>query len=223
MNKNEHPGREVGDDEMQEEGSSPRDSEGWHDGAEEPPWVEDLRILARREQFRLAAQLVACEFSRLPWVQRVVLIGSVAALPQRERPRWRRRGAGALIWHDPKDVDLAVWVTDAHGLAELRRARSRAVDELLHRTGLGVAHHQVDVFILDARSNEYLGCLCIFGQCPKGKPECLAPRCGDRPFLRQFPDFHFDPIASVSPGTVTLFDRRLEGSGFAFDDGDVPF
>lgn len=223
MNKKEHSGREVGDDEMQEEGSSPGDSEGWHDGENGPPWVEDLRVLARREPFRLAAQLVAREFGRFPWVQRVALIGSVAALPERERPRWRRRRRKELAWHDPKDVDLAVWVTNRDNLTELRRARSRAVDELCHRTGLGVAHHQVDVFILDARSDESLGCLCIFGRCPKGKPVCRVPHCGDRQFLRQFADMHFDPIAAVSPGVVTLFDRRLERPEFGFDGGDVLF
>ena len=72
-------------------------------------------------------------------------------------------------------------------------------------------------------SNEYLGCLCIFGQCPKGKPECLVPHCGGRPFLRQFTDFHFDPIAVAPSRPITLFDRRLEGPDFAFDDVDVPF
>jgi hypothetical protein len=197
MNKKEEPGRHDGGEEVHEEGSSPRDSDGWLDGSHEPPWVEDLRILARREQFRLAAQLVAGEFSRLPSVHRVALIGSVAALPERDRPRVRRRSSNASTWHDPKDVDLAVWVTDARGLADLRRARSRAVDELFHRTG--------------------------FGQCPKGKRECLVPHCGDRRFLRQFADFHFDPVAAVSPGAVTLFDRRLEGLEFTCDDVEIPF
>jgi hypothetical protein len=86
-------------------------------------------------------------------------------LPTRRATRRRRGGSKELTWHEPKDVDLAVWVTEVDNLGELRKARSRAVAELFARMGLGVAHHQVDVFILDAGSNEYRGCLCIFGQC----------------------------------------------------------
>jgi hypothetical protein len=209
MTRKHEPGRDA----AAPEGSSSNPDSERYGGSNEPPWVEDLRVLAQREQFRLAAQLVAREFSALVWVQRVALIGSVAALPKRERPRWRRRGSGALTWHEPKDVDLAVCVTATDHLTELRKARSRGVDELVARTGLGVAHHQVDVFILDAASGEYLGCLCIFGQCPKGKPECSVPHCGARPFLRQFSDFHFDPTSASSPGAVTLFDRRLKEPG----------
>jgi hypothetical protein len=37
MNKKEHSGREVGDDEMEEEGSSPGDPEGWFDRRLERP------------------------------------------------------------------------------------------------------------------------------------------------------------------------------------------
>lgn len=180
----------------------------WADAGDEPPWVEDLRVLARRETFRLAAQLVALEFSKIPFVERVALIGSVAGLPVRERPRRHVRGSDRLTWHEPKDVDLAVWVTAFDDLTALRRARSRAVAWLFDKTGLGVAHHQVEVFLFDANSDEYRGVLCVFGQCPKGKRECLVPHCGEAPFLQQVERFDFRPAALEADRSLVLFDRR---------------
>ncbi len=180
----------------------------WDDPDKEPAWVEDIRVLARREVFRLAAQMVARELSALACVQRVVLIGSVAAPPVRERRR-RRRGSSTQTWHEPKDVDLAVWLTSFDDLTALRRARSRAVAHLLEATDLGVAHHQVDMFLIESPSNEYRGVLCIFGECPKGKRDCSVDRCGEKPFLRQFEDFRFR-LQALDPGrTLVLFERGI--------------
>jgi hypothetical protein len=105
---------------------------------------EDLQVLVRREQLRVAAQLVARAFAELAFVERVALIGSVATPPGREQPRRRRSRSRSLVWRDPKDVDLAVWVTALDDLKGLQRARGRAVARLFEETGFGVAHHQVD-------------------------------------------------------------------------------
>jgi hypothetical protein len=35
----------------------------------------------------------------------------------------------------------------------------------------------------------YLGRLCYFAQCPKGKPDCRVEGCGAMPFLKQHEDF----------------------------------
>jgi hypothetical protein len=43
---------------------------------------------------------------RLPLGPTGGAIASVAALPERERSRWRPRGSHELTWHEPKDVDL---------------------------------------------------------------------------------------------------------------------
>jgi hypothetical protein len=76
----------------------------------------------------------------------------------------------------------------------------------------GVAHHQVDVHILDAESGVYRGRQCIFGQCPKpGKRECLVPGCGAQPFLQQFERYRFNPAQFEGESKVILFDRA---SGF---------
>lgn len=81
------------------------------------------------------------------------------------------------------------------------------MNALLDETGFGVAHHQVDAFLIDPGSDRYLGRLCHFGTCPKGKPECRVPGCGSALFLRQHEEFVFDP-RSLDPSRCTLlFDR----------------
>jgi hypothetical protein len=169
---------------------------------------EDRLLLRRQESFRAGADYVAFAFARLPCVERVVLIGSVAQPLRREVPRFRKfRRAGVALWHDCKDVDLAVWVADTGQLESLRKALGRAVNALFAEIETGVAHHQVDVFLLEPATDRYLGRLCHFGTCPKGKPECHVPGCGASPFLRQHDDFVFDPRSLDPVRSIVLFDR----------------
>jgi hypothetical protein len=76
------------------------------------------------------------------------------------------------------------------------------------------------VFLLEPRTDRYLGRLCHFGACPKGKPECLVPGCGAALFLRQHDGFVFD-ARSLDNGGIVLFDRA-RGLPSAADD-DLPF
>ncbi|MEA2562096.1 MAG: hypothetical protein QOH06_3600 [Acidobacteriota bacterium] len=170
---------------------------------------EEDRSLARRQQeFRVAADYVATALAQLPMVDRVVLFGSVARPLRREVPRFKKfRRAGVELLHECKDVDLAVWVSDTHHLELLRKSVSRAVNDLFAAEEIGVAHHQVDVFLLEPGSDRYLGRLCHFGTCPKGKPECAIPGCGARSFLRQHEGFVFDPRSLTAARSVVLFDR----------------
>ena len=65
--------------------------------------------------------------------------------------------------------------------------------------------------IFDA-SGPYRGRVCVFGQCPKaGKLECLVPNCGEKPFLRQLDNYHFNGDKFERAPKVMLFDR---GEGF---------
>jgi hypothetical protein len=194
--------------------------------SEEEIVEEDRLLLRRQEEFRAAADYVATAFARLPAVERVVLFGSVAQPPCREVPRFTRfRRKGIALWHECKDVDLAVWVSDVSDLRALQKARSRALNDLTDETGKGVAHHQVDAFLLEPRSERYLGRLCHFGTCPKGKPECRVPGCGTALFLRQHEEFAFDP-GSLDPGrSVLLFDRARSFGPPPLDRwrDDIPF
>jgi hypothetical protein len=102
-------------------------------------------------------------FEEQPSVKRIALFGSVASPPTIEPcGRWR----GHI--HEPKDVDLAVWLDPVGDLD-----------------------------------------LCGFNQCPKHKPECRVPGCGEVPFLRHHEGFEFDAARSLRPDRVlVLFERR---------------
>ena len=174
---------------------------------------ENRAMLKRRDAFRRVAEMAATGFGKLPFVEKVVLFGSVAAPPTKEVPRFSRlRRARVEIYHECKDVDLAVWVSDLSQLRGLKRVVSNATNVfnqlICHQEMLpGVAHHQVDVFIFEPGTNRYLGRLCTFGQCPKGKPECQVPGCGAQPFLQLYQDFEIHPRVFAERPCEVLFER----------------
>ena len=170
---------------------------------------EEARLLQQRqEQFRAAARRIAAAFAEIPSVERIVLFGSVAVPLPMEVPRFREfRRAGIELPHECRDIDLAVWLDDLDDIRRLSKARSRALNALLVEAGIGVAHHQVDVFLFEPGTERYLGRLCLFNKCPKGKRECLVPRCGEAPFLQRIEGFEFRPDA-LNPGRImVLFER----------------
>src|SRR6266511_491204 len=71
-------------------------SDAWRELEENTPVCEgeivkeNAFMLKRREAFRRVAEMAAAGFSKLPFVQKVVLFGSVAAPPVKEVPRFRR-------------------------------------------------------------------------------------------------------------------------------------
>ena len=169
---------------------------------------QDCYLALRQRQFRIAADVVTEAFAALPEVERVALIGSVARPLEREVPRFRAFArAGIGVWHECKDLDLAVWLGRLDRLDRLRKMRSRALRQLFAERNVGVADHQVEVFVLEPGSDRYLGRLCLYNACPKGKPDCYVPGCGAQPFLRQDQDFRFHPDALAPERCVTLFDR----------------
>ena len=163
-------------------------------------------MLRRYREFRCAADAVAAAWRDRPEVLAIALIGSVAKDPWKEVPRFRPyRRARIELWHECKDVDLAVWLSHLDDLDGLRRAKDRAVHGLHGYAEGGVANHQVEAFILEPGTDRYLGRLCHFNRCPKGKRDCLAPGCGAAAFLQQHEDFRFYEDALA--GAVRLFDR----------------
>jgi hypothetical protein len=173
----------------------------------------------RQAQFRRAADAIAADLAKVEEVRAVALFGSLARPLVREVPRFQPfRRHGIEILHECGDIDLAVAIDRHDNLATLNRARSRAVDNLLKETGIGVAHHQVDVFLFGKGWNDYLGRLCTFGQCPKGKVECLTPGCGREPFLKQHEAFVLEPDALAADRAVPLYER---GRGFLRRASDI--
>jgi hypothetical protein len=170
---------------------------------------ENEGMLARQAQFRTAAEYVAAAFAEVPAVRRVALFGSVASPLAEEIPAYGRfRMHRMPVLHECKDVDLAVWLEDYGCLKAIQKARGQALNYLYGLRQIGVAHHQVDVFIIDAATGDYAGNLCCFGTCPKGKEDCWVSGCGDTPFLKKYERFTFHKDAALSPAkSVVLFDR----------------
>lgn len=181
---------------------------------QEPSEVEIHRAnqesLRRRDNFMCAAKYVAMEFSRIAAVQRVVLFGSVSAPPYKESYfRALNENTGAEVYHSCADIDLAVWIDDMQSIVDLRRARMNALSRLMSEKGIGVAHHQLDVFILNKRDDCYLGRLCIFRKCPAGKYVCGVDGCGTPNYLRIHEGFTFYMSTMESSYPKCLFERPV--------------
>jgi hypothetical protein len=165
-------------------------------------------LLRRYREFRCAADVVVAAWRTRPEVVAVALVGSLAVAPRKEVPRFAPyRRAKIALWHECKDVDLAVWLTHLRDLDGLRRTKDRALRALQAASGGGVASHQVDVFVLEPGTDRYLGRLCRFNRCPKGMTECLVSGCGVTRFLQQHQDFRWRPESLAADRVVQLFDR----------------
>jgi hypothetical protein len=176
-------------------------------------------MLARQAAFRRAADAIAADLAKVKEVRAVALFGSVARPLVREVPRFQPfRRHRIEILHECGDIDLAIAVDRLDNLSALNRTRNRAVIDLFQRAGIGVAHHQVDVFLFAEDWNDYLGRLCSFAQCPKGKVECLTPGCGREPFLKQHEGFVLEPGALAVDRSLTLYER---GTGFLHRASDL--
>jgi hypothetical protein len=90
-------------------------------------------------------------------------------------------------------------------LVTLKRLRSQAVADLFTNTGIGVAQHQVEIFLFGDGWHDYRGRLCTYGQCPKGKRDCLAPECGRELFLQQHEGFVL--ASSAFATAIPLYER----------------
>jgi hypothetical protein len=175
---------------------------------------DNALLLMTQQQFRRAANVIVNGWRVFPGVVAIAVIGSVARPLWKDVPRfapYRRRSI--QLWHECKDLDLALWIEDLSRLGELRRAMVVALRmEREQQPGFGVADHQVDTFLFEPGTDTYLGRLCHFNSCPKSRPECAAPGCGATPFNRVFPGFrvHSDILNGV--GATTLY-SRTEGCG----------
>lgn len=172
---------------------------------------QDRYLLNQQRQFRTAADIVTDAAMAFPEVKAVAVIGSVAKPLWKEVPRFREfRREGIEVWHECKDLDLAIWLDSQHRLGELRRARDLALRRAYEAgEGPGVAGHQVDVFLFEPGSDRYLGRLCKFNRCPKGKPDCAVAGCGAIPFNKRIEGF--TPYADILAGVdrAMLYERGL--------------
>jgi len=170
---------------------------------------ENKAMLRRQKQFRHAAEYIATGLSEIRQVEKAVLFGSVAQPLKMEVPRFRRfKHTGIAILHECKDVDIAIWVSDLNILQVIQKARAKALNRLLEEKQIGVAHHQIDLFVMEPATNRYLGRLCWFSSCPKEKEDCRVPGCGKFRFLRQHEGFNFDPKNVDCQTSIILLNRQ---------------
>jgi hypothetical protein len=169
-------------------------------------------MLRLQHDFRRAADIVTDALMTFDEVKAIAVIGSVAKPLWKEVPRFREfRRAGVEVWHECKDLDLAVWISSQFRVDALRRARDSALRRG-YESGKGpsTANHQVEIFLIEQGTDTYLGRLCNFNQCPKGKPECRVPGCGAIPFNKRVDGFapHADLLA---PASYAMLYRRGVG------------
>jgi hypothetical protein len=182
---------------------------------------ETSRSLARQQlRFRAAADAVAAALAAFPEILAIGLTGSVAKSLWKEVPRFSQyRRAGIEVWHECKDVDLAVWLDSRERLNQMRRAKDRVLFGMSQGESAGVASHQADIFLFEPGSDRYLGRLCDFNACPKGKPECRVPGCGDVAFNRIHEDFYPDANLLAAARQNMLYER---GKGILMSALDLP-
>jgi hypothetical protein len=156
-------------------------------------------MLERQRQFRMAADVVTEAWMTFVEVRAVAVIGSVAQALWKEVPRFREfRREGIEVWHECGDLDLALWIDSQERLGDLRRAADRALRVAYEAgTGVSVVGHQLDVFLIEPGSDHYLGRLCSYNRCPKGKRDCFVPGCGATAFNKNIANFtpHADFLA----------------------------
>ena len=170
-------------------------------------------ILQRQQHaFRRAADIVTDALAAFEEIEAVAVIGSVAKPLWKEVPRFRDlRRAGVEVWHECKDLDLAVWISSQHRLDAVRRARDGALAGA-HKSGTGpsTANHQVEIFLIEPGTDRHLGRLCNFSACPKGKPQCDVPGCGKIAFNKVVDGFEPHPDLLAAASYATLY-RRGQG------------
>lgn len=166
-------------------------------------------MLRQQHDFRRAADIATDALMAFEEVEAVAVIGSVAKPLWKEIPRFRDfRDAGIEVWHECKDLDLAVWISSQHRLGDLRRARDRALrDAYESGKGPGTTSHQVEIFLIEPRTDRYLGRLCSYNTCPKGKRDCAVPGCGAVPFNKVIDGFVPRPDLLASASYAMLYRR----------------
>lgn len=132
-------------------------------------------------RFTKAATLFAERAKNVASVEEVVLCGSMAAGDP-----------------DPRDIDLAVVLSNLDELSQLARF-CRQISSITHAW---------EVFVFN-RDRTYLGRICHKRECPARYP-CDAMDCGKAPHLRNIHRFRFDKRLFLAPELKVLWSRSEE-------------
>jgi hypothetical protein len=182
---------------------------------------QNQTMVRQQRHFRAAADIVTAALMTFPEIAAMGLTGSTAKTLWKEVPRFREfKRAGIKVWHECGDVDLAVWLDARERLGEMRLAKDRALRQAFEAgTSSGVANHQIDIFLFEPGSDLYLGRLCTYNECPKGKPHCLTPGCGDIVFNKIHAGFSPDDNLLALARQTMLYER---GRGILMSALDLP-
>ncbi len=164
----------------------------------------DQAALCRYQGFTYAAMRLAERLTEFPEVERIALFGSLAKPPYREPYRYKKR-----IWafHEPKDIDLAVWLSSLENLGRMRLVMASLVQEVMKKAP-GICEGAMELFIFDSRSSKYLGRVCHLRQCPRGDIDCMTKGCGKPSHLKIENGFTLYPDAVSRINSQILFERR---------------
>jgi uncharacterized protein YnzC (UPF0291/DUF896 family) len=176
---------------------------------------ENRRSLKRRDDFRFAADFIAEQMKSVPEVVRIKLFGSVAGPLELISHKFQKhRHYGKVFYREVGDLDLAVWLTGYDSIETIQSIRNKSSGLLYSEKGIGIAHHQIEIFIFYAITNEYIGRICIFSKCPNaGKKECRVEGCGAIRHVRKHEEFSLYEDALSEEKSVVLFERE-QGGGF---------
>jgi cupin 2 domain-containing protein len=163
----------------------------------------DKASLCRYQGFLYAALKLASQLSEFSEVERIALFGSLAKPPFRERYRYNKR-----IWafHEPKDIDLAIWLSSLDNLGSMRRTLAMLIPSVIKKSP-GICEGAIELFVFSCPSSKYLGRVCHYKQCPRGDSNCMIEGCGKPPHLRIEHDFTLRPDAVSRINSQVLFER----------------
>jgi len=163
----------------------------------------DKAALRRYQGFLYAAVKLAEKLSKFSEVERIALFGSLAKPPFRERYRYKKR-----IWafHEPKDVDLAIWLSSLDNLGSMRRTLAMLIPSVIKKAP-GICEGAMELFVFSSTSSKYLGRVCHYKQCPRSGGNCMIEGCGTPRHLRIENDFTLRPDAVSRFNSQVLFER----------------
>ena len=169
---------------------------------------EDKKALKQYRDFITGALELSRRLMEHSEIERISLFGSLAKPPFLEPHPYskRLRDRGVHIFHAPKDIDLAIWVSSLNNLSAIRETLARTVRNMVKQE-LGLSDDRVELFVFDYRSGKYLGCVCHFNKCPKGHDDCLTHGCGTPKHLKIKKDFDLHPEAISRVNGQLLFER----------------
>ena len=186
--------------------------------------TEDRNALKRHQLFIAVALELSERLIEHTEIERISLFGSLARPPVLEPHPYskRLRERGVHIFHTPKDIDLAVWLSSLANLGAIRKTMTKTVHDMTEQVS-GLCDDSVELFVFDSQSGKYLGRICHFNKCPKGYSDCVIQGCGTPKYLKTMKDFVLYPEAMLRVNSQILFERTpTSGISMANLFSDIP-